>query len=80
MKITKRQLKQIIKEERAKLAEQAPAPRTFGMHDPDYWFDLFTEEVENFIDTDGRWPSSLDMRDMRAALMAAMDRIEAEYE
>ena len=80
MKITKRQLKRIIEEERDRLAEQAAAPRTFGMHDPDYWFDLFTEEVENFIDGGERWPSSLDMRDMRAALMAAMDRIEAEYE
>lgn len=80
MKITKRQLRRIIQEERGRLAEQSPAPRTFGMHDPDYWFDLFTEEMENFIGVDGRWPSSLDMRDMRAALMAAMDRIEAEYE
>ena len=80
MKITKRQLRQIIREERGRLAEQSRMRHAFGIQDPDYWFDLFTEEVENYLRA-AQEPglTAEDLRDMRAALMAAADRIEAEF-
>ena len=114
MKITKRQLRQIIREERARLAEQAdphtmgraaaggasPADRgiaaaraeararksrgfhggDFGIHDADYLFNFLSDEVENYLAA-AQEPglSAEDLRHMRSAMMAAADRIEAEF-
>ena len=114
MKITKRQLRQIIREERARLAEQAdphtmgraaaggasPADQgiaaaraeararkargfhggDFGIHDADYLFNFLSDEVENYLAA-AQEPglSAEDLRHMRSAMMAAADRIEAEF-
>ena len=114
MKITKRQLRQIIREERARLAEQAdphtmgraaaggasPADQgiaaaraearareaqgfhggDFGIHDATYLFDFLSDEVENYLAAAGQATlSGADLRQMRSAMMAAADRIEAEF-
>jgi hypothetical protein len=114
MKITKRQLRQIIREERARLAEQAdphtmgraaaggasPADQgiaaaraeaqarkaqgfhggDFGIHDATYLFDFLSDEVESYLAAAGEATlSGADLRQMRSALTAAADRIEAEF-
>lgn len=86
MKITKRQLRQIIREERGRLAEQTRHAwrgfrgAEFGFHDVNYLFDFLSDEVENYLDA-AQEPglTAEDLRNMRSALMAAADRIEAEF-
>tara|TARA_B100001123_G_scaffold451206_1_gene628478 strand:- start:12538 stop:12780 length:243 start_codon:yes stop_codon:yes gene_type:complete len=75
MKISKRQLRRIIKEEKAKLLKEAPTPE-FGIFDQYYLADLLMEEVESFMDqtgVDSFGPAEVE--DMRNAVMAALDTI-----
>jgi len=81
MKITKRQLKRIIKEEKAKLIkEQAPAGfhgGQFSIFDPDYIYNLLAEEAENYLQASGDDQlRPVEFDDMREAVMAALDKIQ----
>ena len=75
MKISKRQLRRIIKEEKAKLLKEAPGAE-FGIFDQYYLTQLLMEEVESFMDqtgVDSFGPAEVE--DMRNAVMAALDTI-----
>ena len=77
MKITKRQLRNLIKEE---LTLAPGHGGEFGIFDPDYLFDLLRDEVENYLtQIDEATLTAVMLHDMRAALTAAADRIEAEF-
>ena len=75
MKITKRQLKRIIKEEKSKLLKEAPAAE-FGIFDQYYLINVLMEEAESFMDQTGvdRFGPA-EVRDMRNAVMAALDTV-----
>ena len=75
MKITKRQLSRIIKEEKAKLLKEAPTAE-FGIFDQYYLADLLMEEVESFMGqtgVDSFGPAEIE--DMRNAVLSALDTI-----
>ena len=81
MKITKRQLKRIIKEEKAKLIkEQAPAGfhgGQFSIFDPDYIYNLLAEEAESYLQASGDDQlRQVEFDEMREAVMAALDKIQ----
>jgi hypothetical protein len=77
MKITKRQLKRIIKEE---LTLAPGHGGDFGIYDANYLFNFLSDEVENYLAAAGEATLTAEgLRDMRSALMAAADRIEAEF-
>ena len=48
MKISKRQLRKIIKEEKAKLLNEAPIPKR-GLFNKDYIYDLFEPEFTDLL-------------------------------
>ena len=75
MKITKRQLRRIIKEEKAKLLKEAPTAE-FGIFDQYYLADVLMGEVESFMDqtgVDSFGPAQDEY--MRNAFMRALDTI-----
>ena len=75
MKITKRQLSRIIKEEKAKLLKEQGTPE-FGIFDQYYLTQLLMEEVESFMDqtgVDSFGPAEVE--DMRNAVMSALDTV-----
>ena len=86
MKITKRQLRQIIKEEKAKLAEAQDPGFGFGIFNADYMYDLLVNEVENYLQSKeasrrpvgGLTKTEVDM--LRRTLNIAVDAIAEDYE
>ena len=81
MKITKRQLKRIIKEEKAKLMkEQAPQGfhgGQFSIFDPDYIYNLLAEEAESYLQSSGDDQlRPVEFDEMRQAVMAALDKVQ----
>lgn len=88
MKITKRQLKKIIKEEKKKLEEVPMAAATTptklrndaGIFSEDYIYDLLVDEVDLYLREDG--PAGLTRTEqdmMKAALMGAFRNIVEDY-
>ncbi len=78
MKITKRQLRRIIKEEKAKLLKEAPTSE-FGIFDQYYLTNVLAEEAERFMDqtgVDSFGPAEIE--DMRNAVMYALDTVTRE--
>ena len=74
-RITKRQLRRIIKEEKAKLLKEAPTAE-FGIFDQYYLTNLLMEEVESFMDqagVDSFGPEEIN--DMRLAVTQALDAV-----
>ena len=77
MKITKRQLRRIIKEE---LTLAPGHGGEFGIYDANYLFELLKPEVESYLAAaDQTTLTDVMLRDMRLALTRAADRIEAEF-
>ena len=77
MKITKRQLRRIIKEE---LTLAPGHGGEFGIYDANYLFELLRGEVKNYLAAaDQTTLTDVMLRDMRLALTRAADRIEAEF-
>jgi len=79
VKITKRQLRRIIQEEKSKLQEQRVRNEA-GIFSEDYIYDLLVDEVDLYLREEG--PAGLtrieqDM--MRAALMGAFRNIVEDY-
>ena len=75
VKISKRQLTRIIKEEKGKILAEAPMGE-FGIFDQYYLANLLMEEVESFMDQTGVesfGPSEIS--DMRNAVMQALDTV-----
>ena len=85
MKITKRQLRRIIKEEKAKLQEvRGTDPGAQGIFNSNYLYDLLSEEVELYLRQadDIGMSTGLILKEqdrMRAALMEAFKKIIIEF-
>ena len=78
MKITKRQLKRIIKEEKRKVLSESPTTE-FGIFDRYYLANVLMQEAENFMDqagVDSFGPAEVE--DMRNAVMYALDTVTKE--
>ena len=84
MRITKRQLRRIIKEEKAKILEQAkftykPNP-DFSLNNDNYVYALLAEEVEKFLSKTGRENlTGFEVRAIRSAFSGAIDEISLKY-
>ena len=79
MKITKKQLKKIIKEEKGKLQEMKMRNEA-GIFSEDYIYDLLVDEVDLYLREDG--PAGLTRTEqdmMRAALMGAFQSIVEDF-
>ncbi len=85
MKITKKQLKTIIKEEKAKLMEMPMGERfSHGIFNGNYLYDILVDEIEDYLQTqeDQSAPGILtrsEIDTMREALVLALDNIKEEY-
>ena len=85
MKITKKQLKQIIKEEKAKLMEMPMGERfSHGIFNGNYLYDILIDEIEDYLKTqeDQSAPGILtrsEIDKMREALMFALENIREDY-
>ena len=82
MKISKKQLRKIIKEEKAKLVkERAPAGfhgGQFSIFDPNYIYNLLAEEAESYLQSSGDDQlRPVEFDEMREAVMAALDKVQA---
>ena len=80
MKITKRQLRRIIKEEKAKLQEMKMKNEE-EIFSEDFYYDLLVDHVELYVRQDGGPPgltrTEQDM--MRGALMGALRSIMEDF-
>ena len=79
MKITKKQLRRIVQEEKSKLQE-ARMRNEAGIFDEDYIYDLLVDEVDLYLREDG--PAGLTRTEqdmMRAALMGAFQSIVEDF-
>ncbi len=79
MKITKKQLRRIVQEEKSKLQE-ARMRNEAGIFDQDYIYDLLVDEVDLYIREAG--PAGLTRTEqdmMRAALMGAFQSIVEDF-
>ena len=84
MKITKRQLKRIIKEEKAKLLEMPMGERfAHGIFNGNYMYDLLVDDVEDYLRTSGSGTATglttAETDKMREALMFALQSIIEDY-
>ena len=74
MRITKRQLRRTIREERARiLSEQAPSGA--GIFNSDYIHDLLLEEIKNYSDETGQVTED-EWQSIREAVDKALDKLE----
>ena len=79
MKITEKQLRKIIQEEKSKLQETRIRNEA-GIFSEDYIYDLLVDEVDLYLREDG--PAGLTRTEqdmMRAALMGAFRNIIEDY-
>ena len=80
MKITKRQLRRIIKEEKARILEQAKLNPDLSLNNDNYVYDLLADEVENFLSKTGRKNlTGFEVSAIRSAFSGAIDKISLEY-
>ena len=86
MKITKKQLKKIIKEEKSKLMEMPQGERfTHGIFNGNYLYDILVDDVEDYLrqtTSDPALGSGLtkdELDKMREALMFAFENIKEDY-
>ncbi len=81
MKITKKQLRRIIKEEKSKLMEMPQGESfTHGIFNGNYLYDILVDEVEDYIRTQGQPMLTRSETDkMREALMFALQNIIEDY-
>ena len=79
MKITKTQIKKIIREEKSKLQEERMRNEA-GIFSEDYIYDLLVDEVDLYLREDG--PAGLTRTEqdmMKAALLGAFRNIVEDY-
>lgn len=81
MKISKRQLRRIIREEKARILEQAYKPNPdFSLNNDNYVYDLLADEVENFLSKTGRENlTGFEVSAIRSAFSDAIDEISLKY-
>ena len=81
MKITKKQLKQIIKEEKAKLMEMPMGERfSHGIFNGNYLYDILIDEIEDYLNTAGAEGLARDEADrMELALNDAIKALIGDY-
>ncbi len=86
MKITKKQLKKIIKEEKAKLLEMPQGERfTHGIFNGNYLYDLLVDDIEDYLRQSAVDPAlgsgltRTELDKMREALMFAFESIKEDY-
>jgi len=85
MKITKRQIKKIIKEEKAKLMEMPMGERfAHGIFNGNYLYDILVDEIDDYLRTqeDQSAPNMLTRTEtdkIREALMFALQNIIEDY-
>ena len=86
MKITKKQLKKIIKEEKAKLLEMPQGERfTHGIFNGNYLYDILVDDVEDYLRQSAADPAlgsgltRAELDKMREALMFAFENIKEDY-
>jgi len=85
MKITKRQLRKIIKEEKNKLMEMPMGERfSHGIFNGNYLYDILVDEVDDYLRTqeDQSAPNMLTRTEtdkIREALMFALQNIIEDY-
>ena len=80
MKITKRQLRRIIKEEKARILEQAKLNPDLSLNNDNYVYDLLAGEVDNFLSENGRENlTGFEIAAIRYAFTAAIDEISLKY-
>ncbi len=73
MKITKRQLRRIIKEEKARLLKENVG---HGIFNTDYIYDLLEEEMMAY--SEGQ-VTAMEFESIRRAVLDAVDRLEADW-
>tara|TARA_B100000424_G_scaffold224380_1_gene184254 strand:+ start:311 stop:562 length:252 start_codon:yes stop_codon:yes gene_type:complete len=79
MKITKRQLRRIIKEEKAKLLNEQADP---GIFSEDYVYDMFADDIMDFLQMDQGGVNFLTEREVemfRRAVLGAVDKLMEDY-
>ena len=86
MKINKKQLKKIIKEEKAKLLEMPQGERfTHGIFNGNYLYDILVDDVEDYLRQSvadpalGSGLTRAELDKMREALMFAFENIKEDY-
>lgn len=79
MKITKEELKRIIREEKTLLQESGLAHH--GIFSEDYVYDLFASEVSDFLQTDGGAPflTAVEQENIRRTVVAALQNIFDDF-
>ena len=86
MKVSKKQLKKIIKEEKAKLLEMPQGERfTHGIFNGNYLYDILVDDVEDYLRQSAADPAlgsgltRAELDKMREALMFAFENIKEDY-
>ena len=86
MKITKRQLRRIIKEEKSKLMEMPQGERfTHGIFNGNYLYDILVDDIEDYLRQSAADPAlgsgltKTELDKMREALMFAFENIKEDY-
>ena len=86
MKVSKKQLKKIIKEEKAKLLEMPQGERfTHGIFNGNYLYDILVDDVEDYLRQSAADPAlgsgltRTELDKMREALMFAFENIKEDY-
>ena len=86
MKVSKKQLKKIIKEEKAKLLEMPQGERfTHGIFNGNYLYDILVDDVEDYLRQSTADPAlgsgltRAELDKMREALMFAFENIKEDY-
>ena len=80
MKISKRQLKRIIREERLRLLKENTG-EVFGLFNEDYIYDVLSEEVDRYLQSAGGDAKLRkdELSKMESAMMSALQRIARDY-
>ena len=86
MKVSKKQLKKIIKEEKAKLLEMPQGERfTHGIFNGNYLYDILVDDVEDYLRQSAVDPAlgsgltRAELDKMKEALMFAFENIKEDY-
>ena len=86
MKVSKKQLKKIIKEEKAKLLEMPQGEQfSHGIFNGNYLYDLLVDDVEDYLRQStaaaalGSGLTRAELDKMREALMFAFENIKEDY-
>ena len=79
MKITKRQLRRIIKEEKARLVKEIQQVGSGGVFNADYMYDLIEEEIMAYTEDPESGLSEDEFGSVRTAVLEALNRLESDW-